>query len=80
MEFGGNEHNIGLACNFFPEGTGNHGIGGTQTTPSKICLIYSSLFVPGIRLAWPELGGYEHNMGLVRNFYSVAIARAFRWV
>jgi len=69
MEFGGNEHNMGLTCNFFPGGTGNHGIDGNQTTPSKTGLMDSSLFVQGKRLAWTESGGSEHNLGLVRNFY-----------
>jgi hypothetical protein len=56
MEFGGNEHSMGLACNFFPDGIGNHGIGGIQSTPSKTGLIDSSLFGLKKRLAWAKFG------------------------
>jgi hypothetical protein len=57
MEFGGNDHNMGLTRNFFPEGTGNHGISGSRTNPSKTVLIDRSLFVLEKRLAWAEFGG-----------------------
>jgi hypothetical protein len=57
MEFGGNEHNMGLARNFFPDGTGNHGIGGIQSTLIKTGLIDINLFVLENRLARTKFGG-----------------------
>jgi hypothetical protein len=56
MEFGGNEHNMGLARNFWLDGTGNHGISGIQSTPSETSLIHSSSFVLEKRLARTEIG------------------------
>jgi hypothetical protein len=56
-EFGGNEHDMGLLSNFFPDGKGNHGIGGMQSTPRKNGLVDSSLFVLEKRLARTEFGG-----------------------
>ena len=72
MKCGENEHKMGLLRNFFPDGTGKHGISGIQLIPSKTGLVDSRLFVLEKRLAWTEFSGYERNMGLARNFFSVA--------
>ncbi len=42
---------------FFPDGIGNHGIDGIQSTPSKTGLIDSSLFGLKKGLAWAKFGG-----------------------
>ena len=54
MEFGGNEHNMGLVRNFCLDGTGNHRIIGIQSAPGETGLIDNGSFVPENRLAQTE--------------------------